>query len=537
MTFEDADDRSNVVTTLAVATCGSGLVNLVSLAEPHVPQRIALLRSIFPLEFLQIARLLTFVIGVALVVASIHIFKRKRRALQVVAALSVLSIVFHLTKGIDYEEASCSVLLLGLLFVSRGDFQVRSSAPDWRGAAVVFGGVVTAVLGYRLGQALWLHSPHATMHLAGTAQFSMAATAAYATMSSFRPARHRQRTAPHQLAHAKRLTDIYGRSNLDFFKLWPQKSIFVGEARESFLAYDVAAGAAVILGDPVGRDDEIRSLVRAFGSLCHRNDWSMVLYQTLPRYLPIYEQLGLKRMKIGDDAIVDLRTFSLEGAARKSLRTGLKKIEASGVRYEHHDAPIGDSLIDELQSISDEWLQLPGRRERYFALGHFDRDYVRGTPVALARDADGRAIAFVNTLVSDRRREATGDLMRRRTAAPNGVMDYLFLHTFLLYQQRGIERFSLGMAPMSGFTASESASPEERAVHAFFQHLGFLFSYRGLKAYKAKFATSWEPRYVVFRHVLDLPRMGVALLRLSSARHSADALQAHGRTNAEEVPS
>jgi phosphatidylglycerol lysyltransferase len=264
----------------------------------------------------------------------------------------------------------------------------------------------------------------------------------------------------------------------------------------------------------------------------------MVLYQTLPVYLTVYEQLGFKRLKIGDDAIVDLRTFSLEGSSRKSLRTGLKKVEASGVRYEYYDAPIGDSLIDELQAISDEWLQLPGRRERYFSLGHFDRDYVRGTPVSLARNADGRAIAFVNMLVSERRREATGDLMRRCTAAPNGVMDYLFLQTFLLYQQRGIDRFSMGMAPMSGFAPSESASPEERGVHAFFQHLGFLFSYRGLKAYKAKFATSWEPRYVIFRHVLDLPRVGVALLRLSSARHSADAhLQAHGRTNAEEVAS
>ena len=64
-------------------------------------------------------------------------------------------------------------------------------------------------------------------------------------------------------------------------------------------------------------------------------------------------------------------------------------------------------------------------------------------------------------------------------------MDYLFLQTFLLYQRRGIERFSLGMAPMAGFAPSENASPEERAVHAFFQHLGFMFSFRGIKAYKA----------------------------------------------------
>jgi lysylphosphatidylglycerol synthetase-like protein (DUF2156 family) len=74
------------------------------------------------------------------------------------------------------------------------------------------------------------------------------------------------------------------------------------------------------------------------------------------------------------------------------------------------------------------------------------------------------------------------------------------------------------MAPMAGFSPSEHASPEERAVHAFFQQLGFLFSYRGLKAYKSKFATSWEPRFVVYRHVLDLPRLAVALVKLSEMR-------------------
>jgi phosphatidylglycerol lysyltransferase len=71
------------------------------------------------------------------------------------------------------------------------------------------------------------------------------------------------------------------------------------------------------------------------------------------------------------------------------------------------------------------------------------------------------------------------------------------------------------MAPMSGFQEHEEASPEERAIHAFFQHLNFLFSFKGLLAYKAKFASSWEPRYAVFHSALDLPRFAVALGKVS----------------------
>jgi phosphatidylglycerol lysyltransferase len=145
----------------------------------------------------------------------------------------------------------------------------------------------------------------------------------------------------------------------------------------------------------------------------------------------------------------------------------------------------------------------------------FDEMYVRTTPIFVARDAREKVLAFVNIIPSYRPREATTDLMRRRSEAPNGIMDYLFTKLLLNNKEKGFERFSLGMAPMAGFHHGEHPSPEERAIHAFFQHLNFVFSFKGLRSYKAKFATSWEPRYVIYRNVLDLPRLAVALSRVS----------------------
>jgi phosphatidylglycerol lysyltransferase len=171
--------------------------------------------------------------------------------------------------------------------------------------------------------------------------------------------------------------------------------------------------------------------------------------------------------------------------------------------------------MEQLQEVSDEWLLIPGRRERQFTLGRFDPDYLRLTPVIAAVDKDERILAFVNEIPSFRKGEATLDLGRRRTEAPNGIMDYLFVQAALLHRERGFERFNLGMAPMSGFQEKEQASPQERAVHTFFQQLNFLFSYKGLRAYKAKFASSWEPRYVVYRNVLELPRLAIALGKVS----------------------
>lgn len=184
----------------------------------------------------------------------------------------------------------------------------------------------------------------------------------------------------------------------------------------------------------------------------------------------------------------------------------------------YYAAPIPDALLKQLREISDEWLRLPGRHEREFSLGRFDPAYLRSTPVATAEDAGGRALAFVNIVPSYHSGEATIDLMRHRPDAPNGVMDFLFVKLLLRDRDDGYARFNFGLAPMSGFQEREEASATERAVHQFFQRLTFLFSFGGLKSYKAKFASRWEPRYVIYRHALDLPRLGVALGKVSKLK-------------------
>jgi len=40
-----------------------------------------------------------------------------------------------------------------------------------------------------------------------------------------------------------------------------------------------------------------------------------------------------------------------------------------------------------------------------------------------------------------------------------------------------------------------------------------------LRRYKAKFATSWEPRYAMYRNVLDLPRLALALRKISELKN------------------
>jgi phosphatidylglycerol lysyltransferase len=531
---------------LALGVLGSGLVNLYSVAGRPIPARAAILREIFPLVFIHLSRFLAMLTGFALVILSINIYKRKRRAFQITLLLSGLSISFYLIKGLDYEEAALSVTLIILLLLTRKTFTVGSGIPSlgWGFirlgvafmAALIYGAVgfwfldtrefgINFTIGESIKQTLAFlalmgdpeiipRTRHARWFLDSLNLMTATATA-YALFAVFRPVIYRFRTLPHERKLAEEITAQNGRSSLDYFKYWSDKTYFFSESRQCYIAFRVGAGYAIALGDPVGPQEEIEPTIRRFEDYCANNDWKVAFHQVLPDFLPIYQELGFRKLKIGDDAVVDLLQFSLAGKESKKLRHEVNQLEKQGIQFMRYDPPIPSETMAQLKQVSDGWLKIPGRRERTFTLGLFEHDYVQSTTVYAAVDPTGKIQAFMNSIPSFCKGEATIDLMRHLPDAPPGIMDFMFIKLFFAKKEEGFQRFSLGMAPMAGFQEHEEAAAEERAVHYFMQQLHFLFSYQGLLHYKAKFATIWEPRYTIYRNVLNLPRVARAISAVS----------------------
>ncbi|MCZ2156194.1 MAG: phosphatidylglycerol lysyltransferase domain-containing protein, partial [Bryobacterales bacterium] len=456
------------------------------------------------------------------------------------------SAILHFTKGLDYEEASVNVLLVIALLLAGGLFTVRSRVAGWGGAALRLGIIATIAFGYgTLG--FWLLDPaqfrdnfvwreamsHAVTfltfgsdpevvpHTRYAAWFlhslglTTAVTLLYGSYLFFRPAFYTFRLHPMELREAQDIIERHGRSDMDFFKAWPDKSFFFSLSRESFLAYRVGAGCAVVLGDPVGPAEEIPALIREFAIFCRDNDWPVAYHQATSHFLDVYESLGYHRFKIGDNAVVVLDQFSLEGSHARALRSNVNKIERAGFCLKAHEPPLDDDLLDALHEVSNSWLTLPGHRERQFTLGCFDRKYLSQMSVLALYDHEGKMQAFLNLIPSHAPGDASLDLMRRRADSINGVMDYLFTKVLLYAREKGFKTFSLGMAPMSGFQPGEAASAEEKAIHLFFRKWNLGFRYQGIRDYKAKFATCWEPRYVIYRNRFDLARLAIALRKVS----------------------
>jgi phosphatidylglycerol lysyltransferase len=160
--------------------------------------------------------------------------------------------------------------------------------------------------------------------------------------------------------------------------------------------------------------------------------------------------------------------------------------------------------------------------EKKFFLGWFDPDYLRDCEIAVVEDAQGIPIAFANLVPEYQLNEATLDLMRHRREIEHGAMDFLFVSLMQHSQAQGYDSFNLGLVALSGVGDLPQAIPIEKGMNYLYEHLNSIYIFQGLRAYKDKFHTRWEPRYFVYPRLADLPAVVVALVRADSGDRLQD---------------
>ena len=247
-----------------------------------------------------------------------------------------------------------------------------------------------------------------------------------------------------------------------------------------------------------GPADELSDFLKSYLAWCHENGWNVAFLQTGEQILEIYKSHSLSSLKVGEDAVVNLDKFASSTCKKKDFKSRVKKFEKEGFSFFFSRAPQTEAFIDELEEVSNEWLSLPGRRERSFSLGVFDRQLLKNENVYSVKSADGKVVAFVNQVRSYAEKEASIDLMRHRHEVPNGTMDYLFVKLLICLHDEGFQYFNLGLAALSGVGDNPEANVYEKACHQIYEHMNRFFSYKGLRNYKNKFEPDWQSRYLIY---------------------------------------
>ena len=497
----------------------AGALLLFSGATPGVEERLAFLDQVLPLAILEASHLAGSIVGLGLLVLARALFRRVQAAYHISVWLLVAGIFASLLKGLDFEEACLLALVLGVLMLGRRAFYRPTAilsepfTPVW--VVSIVGVIVMAVwigvISYRhigYSDQLWW-----TFALHGNAPRMLRATlavivlgTAYILLNMLRPARPEPAVAgAEELARARPLIAA-SELTLSNAALSGDKRLLFSDAGDAFVMYQIAGHSWVALGDPVGAAAGAEELVWRLREISDHHGGQTVFYQVCGERLGLYVDLGLAALKIGEEARVALDSFSIEGSERADLRQAHKRAQRDGAQFEVIPPEGVDALMPVLQKISDSWLTSKSTGEKRFSVGAFSPEYLRQFPVAVV-STQGVPVAFANLWTTDTKAELSVDLMRFDPQAPRGAMDYLFIELMLWGRAQGYRWFNLGMAPLSGLEAHPLAPAWHRVGNFIFRHGEHFYNFEGLRRYKMKFDPVWEPRYLVARGGIALPRV------------------------------
>ena len=285
----------------------------------------------------------------------------------------------------------------------------------------------------------------------------------------------------------------HGDDALSFFKLRTDKQYFWNREHTAFIGYRVENGVLLISGDPVGESGAVTRLMAQAVAWADTHDLRFAVIGASQSLRDRCVAEGLRSLYIGDEAIVDTASFSLEGRAIRKVRQSVTRLEREGYQtelVEMHSAT--DELLAQLETVSAVWRD--GAEERGFSMA-LDRLGGPGqgeTLLMVARDEDNRVAGFIQFVPHASNTGMSLAMMRRIPSSPNGLMEYLIVCAIHDLQRRGVGEISLNFAAF-GRQLRAPANPVERAFGYCLRVADRWFQIERLHRFNAKFSLTGAP--------------------------------------------
>jgi len=492
---------------IGVLVFAMGVMLMVSGATPSFGSRLASLQSALPLWTIESAHFLGSIDGIILLFVVPGLFRRLDGAWWAAIILVLMNFAFALAKGLAYGEAGLTLVVVLILLAGRHEFTRRASllnapiTPGWWASIAIVLAASMWIFFFAFRDTPYAHDLWWQFEFDAEAPRSLRATIGASTLALaiavwqlLRPASGSPPPpSPDEMARAEAI--IRGQDRAEaMLALMGDKSFLFSHTGKAMLAYGKHGRSWIALFDPIGPKEEWRELISRFVELADDHGGRVAFYEIGAEALPLYLDVGLKIMKVGEEARIPLRAFSLEGSRRAELRNTLTRGEREGMTVEFAGPTSDPSMIAELHALSDTWLEGRRAREMAFSVAGFREAYIAKQHLALLRQS-GKTVGLLSLMTTGGKTEATIGIMRHMTEAPPYAMRFLVARVILHFKEDGFEWLSLGMAPLAGLERTPLTSPWHRVAWLLWQGGNRFYNFRGLRGFKDKFHPVWQPRY------------------------------------------
>jgi phosphatidylglycerol lysyltransferase len=484
--------------------------------------------------------------SVLLLVLASGLERGKRTAWGLTMAALAMAPILHLGRAVVWPQALLNLALIVFLLFHRRHFIALSDQRSVRSALIVCPLLLTALLTFGTIRLQALESQTSGDHtfigrlqtaselvLVQNAYTQRALTAharhlfsdlrvggvsvgLLALFLTLRPVLLRWKAPPNQRDKVRELIEKFGNDPFDSYALLSDKSYFFTGDNQVVIPYVLSSNLAVALADPIGPQALKSQAIAEFSDFCRRQDWEPVFYEISEESRRFYERKGFSTFKIGEDARLRADQYQLKGSAFQNLRTACNRAHKLNIRFRWYNATDGidDMLERQLDELSNRWLEAKRAEEMSFDMGSFSLDDIRKNGAGVAINSEGKPLAFATWRTFAQGRGKALDLMRAAPEARN-IMDFVLVESILHFQRQGITDISLGNAPLANVDRDPlRIVAEEKVLQFLFENLNRVYGYKSLFEFKRKYRPRWQGRYVAYRRGVNLPMVGLALVRV-----------------------
>ena len=516
----------------------AGLIDIASVIFRPLEGRLHRVSSLLPGTPTHFPRIALLITGVFMIVISSGLSKRKRRAWQISIVVIAASIV------VGKEESIFAGILLLILILFRNEFYAESDPTTrWRALglflqlfaiSLLFGLVLFAernrfMVGIPSAADIGLTVLRGLVGLSGPVLFygdrtqdvvlllleTLGAITVILPCITFLRSPSARLIRPQGDVAALRDLIAEADDSLAYFALRDDKSVVWSQDKQVAIAYRVVAGAMLASGDPLGSRDLWPEAMREFKAIADRHAWLIGVMGCSEVANELWiETCDLQSLEMGDEAIIDIETFSLEGRSMRNTRQMVARAKRHGyeVAVTHLD-DLSDSELQEWRVNAAEWRGKERERGFSMSLGRYGerRD---GRALLVEAKRNGKTEAFLQLLPWGQQRYSL-DVMRRSPQVDPGVNELMITEFISWAKERGISHLSLNFATFrSVFERAEDqrASPILRLVRWVLLIVSKWIQIESLYRFNSKFQPLWETRYLLYPKGGSIVRIGVAAL-------------------------
>lgn len=307
--------------------------------------------------------------------------------------------------------------------------------------------------------------------------------------------------------------------SLSYFALRENKSVVWSKNMKAAIPYSVVSGVIITTGDPIGDRESWPAAMKTFLEVSELHAWIPAIYGCSETAGEIWvRESGLNALEIGDEAVIDVAAFNLEGSQMKNVRQTINRINRLG--YSVHSSTLGEiseSFRVELTQALQSWQRSGSERGFSMALGRFCDPQDSDAVITWAQH--GVQIMAVLQFVPWGKKSLSLDVMRRSPSSETGVNELMVAQTVSFSAERGYSEISLNFASFrSIFERGKKlgAGPITRISHKFLVFLSRFFQMESLYRFNSKFQPEWRPRFVIFPGVGNLLKVGYAILKIEA---------------------